>query len=138
MDADTYYMEDTIHEAGLFIRRNIQQLELNDPNWMISNIGNMPLDVRIVECPQKTGQVKVAAEALAKLTEEELQNTVVILADETLISALVQNIPANVKQANITLGLPLTQTPVKSWVETIFRIQENKKDSKHQPFTTPI
>ena len=130
VDADAYFMEDTIHEAGLFIRRNIQHLELNDPNWIISNIGNKPLDVRIVECPQKTGQVKVAAAALAQLTEEELQSTAVILADETLISALVQNIPANVKQANITLGLPLTQTPVKSWVEAIFRIQENKKRFK--------
>lgn len=130
IDADAYYVQDNIHEAGMFIRKSIQSLELNNPSWINNSVADKPLELRIVECPQKTGQVKVAADELASLTPEEIENTAVVLADESLISALVQNIPSNVGQANITLGLPLTQTPIKSWVETIFRLQENKKRFK--------
>ena len=130
IDADDYYLNDNIHEAGTFIRKSIQALELKNPNWTGNKISSSPMNLRIVECPQKTGQVKVAASELASLSKEELDRTAIILADETLISALVQNIPSHVEQANITLGLPLTHTPIRSWVETIFRIQENKKRFK--------
>jgi len=130
VDADVYYTEDKIHEAGMFIRKSLESLAINEPAWIGDTIRHKPMTLRIVECPQKTGQVKVAAAELLAMSSEEIEKTAIILADETLISALVQNIPANVGQANITLGLPLTQTPVKSWVETIFRIQENKKRFK--------
>jgi hypothetical protein len=59
-----------------------------------------------------------------------LDSTLVLLADETLISSMVKNIPISVGKANITLGLPLSQTPIKTWVELIFDIQENKSRFK--------
>ena len=43
---------------------------------------------------------------------------------------MVKNIPVSVGKANITLGLPLSQTPIKTWVELIFDIQENKSRFK--------
>src|SRR5690606_16189842 len=54
------------------------------------------------------------------------------LADENLIVSVLNNIPENLKKVNITLGLPLKNSPVKSWVELIFKIQERLSRNNNQ------
>ena len=130
VDADIYYYENKIHEAGAFIRKNLDFLEIGKPEIIGDHLRDKNLVLNVVECAQHTGQVKVAATELSKLSPAELDSTLVLLADETLISSMVKNIPVSVGKANITLGLPLSQTPIKTWVELIFDIQENKSRFK--------
>ncbi len=127
IDADSYYLLNDQHEAGSFLRNNLSFLEINHPQFVQKSLETNSLDVTVIECSQHTGQIKVAATELAKLSPAELDETLVLLADESLIHSLVKNIPSSVGKANITLGLPLQQTPVKSWVDLLFTIQENKK-----------
>jgi CRISPR/Cas system-associated exonuclease Cas4 (RecB family) len=127
IDADLYYLENEQHEAGAFLRDDLAYLERKNANFIQDTIRHSPIEFTVIECSQHTGQIKVAATELAKLSPAELDETLVLLADETLIHSLVKNIPINVGKANITLGLPLQQTPVKSWVDLLFTIQENKK-----------
>lgn len=130
IDADTYYLENEHHEAGSFLRNDLAFLEMKKADFVTDKLINKPLDFTVIECSQHTGQVKVAATELAKLSPSELDETLILLADESLIHSLVKNIPAQVGKANITLGLPLQQTPIKSWVELLFTIQENKRRFK--------
>lgn len=132
VNADKYYLENNIHEAGSFLRKNISFLEIKDPGFISENLGKKDISIDFIECAQHTGQVKVAATELAKLSPSEINETLVLLADESLIGAMVKNIPSSVGKANITLGLPLSQTPIKSWVELIFDIQENKQRFKSE------
>jgi RecB family exonuclease len=134
INADTYYLENQIHEAGAFLRKNISFLEIKEPLFISDELSQKELNIQVVECAQHTGQVKVAATELEKLSQDEINETLVLLSDESLIGAMVKNIPAHVGKANITLGLPLSQTPVKSWVELIFDIQENKIRFKTDAF----
>lgn len=126
IDADHYYFDNPIHEAGYFIRKNLKLLEINKADFIKNNLLTKSLEINVIECAQHTGQVKVAATELSKLNPTELESTLVLLADETLISSMVKNIPLSVGKANITLGLPLNQTPIKTLVDLIFDIQENK------------
>ena len=132
VDVDDFYFKNQAHEAGTFIRKNLQTLEIQKPTFVQNELLEKELAIDIVECAQHTGQVKVAATELAKLSQVEINKTLILLADESLISSMVKNIPANVGKANITLGLPLNQTPVKTWVELLFEIQENKGRFKTQ------
>jgi hypothetical protein len=132
IDVDENYFKNQAHEAGSFIRKDLQFLEIQKPTFVQQELNHKQLEIEVVECAQHTGQVKVAATELAKLSPDEINNTLVLLADESLISSMVKNIPANVGKANITLGLPLNQTPVKTWVELLFEIQENKGRFKTQ------
>jgi RecB family exonuclease len=134
VNADKYYLENPIHEAGAFHRKNLDFLEINDPVFVSDELSHKELNIQVVECAQHTGQVKVAATELEKLSPDEINETLVLLSDESLIGAMVKNIPASVGKANITLGLPLSQTPIKSWVELIFDIQENKNRFKTDAF----
>lgn len=130
IDADRYYFHNEHHEAGSFLRNDLAFLGLKNADFVAVELQHKKLDITVVECAQHTGQIKVAATEIAKLSPEELDETLVLLADESLIHSLVKNIPAQVGKANITLGLPLQQTPIKSWIDLLFTIQENKRRFK--------
>ncbi len=123
-DADNYYLKDSNHEAGQFIRRFTDFLgkkELPEvQNSLLSSAKNMEL----ISCSQLTGQVKVVSTLLENKSEAELNETLVLLADESLILPLIQNIPKSVSKANITIGLPLKSSALSTWVDLIFQIQE--------------
>jgi len=130
IDSDVYYLSNPTHEAGLFQRKNNKAFGINKPEFVRSELSTKPLKIDLIQCAQLTGQVKIAATELAKISPAAMEDTLVLLADETLISALVKNLPLSIGKANITLGLPLNQTPIKSWIEIIFDIQENKSRFK--------
>ena len=126
IDADEYYLSNSLHEAGYFLRKNLDFLSINSPEFILKTLANKAVKIDAIACAQSTGQVKLAATELANRSYEALQNTLVLLADESLIVPLMQNIPASVKEANITVGLPLKQTSIKSLLDVLFSIQENK------------
>ena len=130
IDADRFYFNKKSHEAGAFLRDISSYLNQPKMERIIDVLGSKPLDVEVIECVQNTGQVKVAASKLEKLSQEELNDTLLLLADETLISAMVKNLPKSIGKANISLGLPIRNTFVKTWVDLIFAIQENKSRFK--------
>ena len=49
---------------------------------------------------------------------------------EILIASILKNLPKKIGKANITLGLPIRNTALRTWVDLIFSIQENKKRFK--------
>lgn len=126
IDADRYYLDQDMHEAGSFLRKFMHELEVKELPFITDGLLNQPKTIKIIECAQYTGQVKIAASILSELSAEELNETLVLLGDEGLVIPMLRNIPKIVGKANITLGLPLKSTPAKSWVELLFRIQENK------------
>lgn len=126
IDADVYYLNDSNHEAGRFIRDLIKVLDKKKLDFTEDTLCNRELNIDLVECAQNTGQVKVAATKLASLSPKELDATLLLLADESLIISMMKNLPAMIGKANITLGLPIRNTAIKTWVDLIFSIQENK------------
>ncbi|MEJ6590215.1 MAG: PD-(D/E)XK nuclease family protein [Crocinitomicaceae bacterium] len=125
-DADLFYINDNLHEAGGFLRKNHEFLESPYKPDPIHVLLNKSLNAKVIECAQHIGQVKVAANELSKLNPSEISSTLVLLCDEALIGSMIHHIPDNVIKTNLTLGLPLTQTSVKSWIDILFQIQENK------------
>jgi len=106
VDADRFYLDNPLHEAGAFIRQNLTYFNVKQTPFVVDRIAKTPLNIRVVACSQVTGQVKLAATELAKKSLNELNETLVLLADESLIVPLMKNIPASVLRANITIGLP--------------------------------
>jgi len=126
INADDWYYADKDHEAGRFLRDLSTALDGRKLDFVQDELAGKAMRIEMISCAQKTGQAKVAATILEKLTKEELDETVLLLADESLIGAVIKNLPASIGKANITLGLPIRNTAVKTWVDLLFNIQENK------------
>ncbi|MBI1836355.1 MAG: hypothetical protein HYR91_03720 [Flavobacteriia bacterium] len=132
INADKFYLESESHEAGRFLRDLKHQLDDKKLAYVEDVLTKEPKEIEIIECAQFTGQVKVAGTILDQMDESTIQNTLVLLADESLIVPLLKTLPHKIGKANITLGLPLKNTSLRSWVDLIFSIQENKRRFKSE------
>ena len=126
IDSDQFYLGNKFHEAGHFQRKNLQFFDQKEPENLRNALQTASYKVKVIECAQHIGQVKVLATELLENPVADWSEVLVLLADEDLVHAAIRNIPKIVGQANITLGLPLDQTPVRTWVDLCFQLQENQ------------
>ena len=112
IDTDSYYYDNKFHEAGHFQRKNSEFFKLKPPAQRSNALLQEAYNVKVIECAQHIGQVKVLATELLENPVTDWSEVLVLLADESLVHAAIRNIPKTVGQANITLGLPLDQTPI--------------------------
>ncbi|HEX5151712.1 MAG TPA: PD-(D/E)XK nuclease family protein [Parafilimonas sp.] len=113
-DADAYYLNDELQEAGHFLRRNIQRLQLK--NEFASPVDLMKAashTVNVYKVQGQSAQAKILNHILEKdyTQTQEVDATAVILADETLLLPALQTIPSQVDDKaihlNVTMGFPL-------------------------------
>lgn len=127
-DADAHYVDDTLHEAGLFIRRNKERYQL------INALGEFPDTLRHAHTPVRVfaspGQA-VQAKAVSELLQQEPANgktTAIILADESLLIPVLQSLPSS-ETVNITMGFPLTQSTLYSLLD-IYLVYQTERQTE--------
>jgi CRISPR/Cas system-associated exonuclease Cas4 (RecB family) len=133
-DYDTAYIENETFEAGLFLRENIknfkQPLSFNSQSIFTNLSGNK--NIEVISVPSDVGQAKFISQKLQK-NQESLSdmpdNTAIILADEHLLIPVVHSIPDHIEKVNITMGYPVINTPIYSFLEHIIELQKNSKTS---------
>jgi len=124
LEGDDFFVNDELHEAGMFLR----DLKLQIPESILCSENRLLTEKKsfeIISCSQPTSQVKAGMTILKSLSEDEMKNTLLLLADESLIVPAIKHIPADVGEANITLGLPLKNTLLRTWIDLLFDIQDN-------------
>lgn len=57
-------------------------------------------------------------------------NTAILLADETQLTSVLQNIPAYVRELNVTMGYPLNMSPIANLIENIAVLQTESSSGK--------
>ena len=93
-------------------------------------------DIELVAIPSNIGQTKYAGEIINDLLQEnpnlDFANTVVVLPDEKLLMPMLYSIPSSVESVNITMGYPLSETPLYSLFKAIFEMLiKAKKDESN-------
>ncbi|WP_207424532.1 PD-(D/E)XK nuclease family protein [Desertivirga brevis] len=137
-DADSYYLDDQLQEAGLFIRRNLAVTGLvNALGESPSFIKREGKRVQVIQVHGHAAQAKAISqfenikEYLAEANDPE--KTAIIIADESLLLPVLQTIPADTAKVNVTMGFPLAQSTVFGLIDLWLSIQEQvhreRKDS---------
>jgi hypothetical protein len=128
-DAEKYYTDNKIQEAGLFIRKYRAEWELKEFNWLEDHYANDTKEITITGVPLHVGQAEYAGQLLSEMTDNyaNSENTALVLADENLLIPLLYSIPENVKDINITMGYPLSNSSMHSLLLTIFTLLENSQ-----------
>ncbi|MCL6267340.1 PD-(D/E)XK nuclease family protein [Flagellimonas myxillae] len=119
-DIDSYFLEDTIHDAGLFIRGYKQHWGYyqDQPLRGIQDNFLGPKNISITGVPKSISQAQYIGNLLSQIHMDStvgLQNTALVLADETLLNPTLQAIPSAIQQVNITMGQPLNKTVLYSF-----------------------
>lgn len=130
-DTDTYFFADKKHSASLFLRKYASEWEYYKKNPFISISDNFQKDKKFtfVEVQKNIGQAKYVGELLSKLSEEELNKTAIVLADEKLLIPLLHSLPTNCTTVNITMGVTLKSFPVTTFFELLLSLHVRQKNA---------
>jgi CRISPR/Cas system-associated exonuclease Cas4 (RecB family) len=130
-DADDYYLKDLNHEAGKFLRKNLDrfpQALANSAQFQVQS----PKQVNIYGVSGFQKQVKIAAEILKKSTSK---NVVWMLPDPAMLLPAMYSLPENQEQVNITMGMSLRDTILPAFVESYLSLRRTlRTDSKGETY----
>ncbi len=92
--------------------------------------------------PSTTNQINVACSILKSNPSLLTPNsTAILLADESLMPSLIQQLPNNIEKINITMGYPLSITPIATLINHILTLQTeltNNRENITQFYYKPI
>lgn len=126
-DLDKYYYEDEMQEAGLFARQFFSKHENLKPYNIENNFIEAEKIINIIGVPGSS----IQANALQlKLNEDievnkNIKNEVVVLSDETLLIPVLNSIPKNYKDINVTMGYPYSETYINQFIQQLFTFQNS-------------
>ena len=116
-----------VHEAGEFILRNLKLFPNQLPETAFDALRH-PKKVRFISAPTENAQARYLPEWVRTVmkndaeTSKEKENAIV-LCNETLLLPVLHSIPPGVENVNITMGFPLAQTPVYSYISALMELQ---------------
>ena len=129
-DYDSYYVGNKDHEAGEFLRDNINAYPaaatISNDNFEAAN-----KRFRSIACVSNIVQCKYVAKVLEELPKEELdKRTAIVLTDENMLIPLLHSLPESVPMVNITMGYPLKNTLVYTFIERLMELQSHSRETK--------
>ena len=144
-DADEYYYNNPNHEAGEFLRTQRDKWKEIDFDGVGNYYNEEKKSFNVIACPKNISQAKVASDILSNLSPADVaeSNTAIVLSDEGLLYPVLNHLPGNVKDINITMGSPLKNTPLYSFLDGIFEMQlyshvKEEKDFYYKNFLRVI
>ena len=130
-DYDRFYISS--HEAGYFIRRNLQRYGNAIEASLFDNF-QQPKQVTMAVASSENIQARYVAPWLAEnLTERENQ-TAIILANEQLLQPVLHSLPSSLEAVNVTMGFPLADTPVYGFICALMTLQTEGYDTLRRRF----
>ena len=133
-DYDEFYMNKTHHEAGVFIKQNLMEfpspLDASCFNHLYS-----PKEIHYISSPTENAQARYLPQWIRKNLTDNEKETAIVLCNESLLQPVLHSLPDKVKHVNITMGFPLSQTPVYSFITTLLDMQilgYNPKTGRYQ------
>lgn len=128
-DIDQYFLENPYHEAGFYIRKHIKEWPYYKEHSIqgVSHHFTEEKKIKLYGAPKNVSQAYLIGQLLQGFTQKELQNTAVVLGDETLLNPVLHALPSHTP-ANITMGYPLHATPMASLINALFVLQSDYRE----------
>lgn len=124
------------NSAGFFMRDNLKQFGNDMPDdWSYNTNLSGPAGIinrSVIEASSNMAQVKAVSGLLKRLKDlnpQSAHHTAVVLADESLLLPLLTSLPDDIGDINITMGYPLKQTVVYSFIRLLLDLQRSSKES---------
>lgn len=127
-DYDIFYTQQAAykHEAGEFINRNLLVFH-NELPASYFDAFRKPKKIRYISASTENAQARFLPEWIRNTfvpnNEAKEKENAVVLCNEALLLPVLHSIPQEVKNVNITMGFPLAQTPVFSFINAVIELQ---------------
>ena len=136
-DYDSYYVENPEHEAGVFMRQNLKDFPCALGKEHYNNLRHLQ-DITFISCNTDNAAARYAHQWLAGSHDPIANHNSVVLCNENLLQPVLHSLPQQVGKVNITMGFPLTDAPIYSFVMALLALQTDGFDATQQRFRHPF
>ncbi|MCI0474296.1 MAG: PD-(D/E)XK nuclease family protein, partial [Ignavibacteria bacterium] len=130
-------------EAGKFLRKNFKTF---GPGLIppADSLAFEPKNITVTGAPLTAGMVKAFGNELKKFVSSGgfvPEKTVVVLPDENTLLPVLYSLADEIKDINVSIGLPFRATPFYNFISRLRKLQNGKKPEKgkfrfyHKDFT---
>ena len=107
-DIDHKHIKSEYNNANFFIDSYLKNwtYHKNNKAHIISEEYSDKKSISVIGTPKNIGQVKYVGEIISKMDNSQINNTAVILSDEKLLIPMINSLPKNVVDVNVTMGFP--------------------------------
>jgi hypothetical protein len=131
-DIDAVFLKDEFHDAGLFLRRiknSWKHFETHPFNWITDAFSN-DKKIEVIGTPKSIGQAKIAGKIIEKIVFENksLENTALVLSEENILIPILNALPIEVENLNITMGYPSKNNPAQILIYKLFQLHLNAQN----------
>ena len=130
-DADQTFLNDSYHDAGLFVRRfksTWKQYKSNPFEWIVDDFSQSK-NIQVIGTPKTIGQAKIAGSIIENIITENpnttLDKVAVVLGEENLLVPLLYSLPSTVGALNITMGYSSKNNPAQILIAKLFKMHTN-------------
>lgn len=110
-DYHSPWLQDEENRASLFMKDNLSRFRSHyDISAQLPDFGKK--DITLISIPSTVGETHEVHRILKDIYPFELTRTAVVLPDERMLLPMLTAIPEEVDKVNVTMGYPLSATPV--------------------------
>ncbi len=135
-DGDDYYFSNEVQESGLFLRQHAEHFP---------GVGNYkehfalePKTLHIINSPENVLQAKATGHIIDEIVrkygttegekfDKHLEDTAIVLADESLLLPVLNSLPESIHSTNVTMGYPYTLSDTHNLVTKILALYSRKR-----------
>lgn len=138
-DVDAVFLQDSHHDAGLFIRRfkkEWKQYTTQPFEWIVNEFSNAK-QIHIIGTPKTIGQAKIAGKIVENIQAdgESLDKTALVLGEENLLIPALYALPDSVESLNITMGYSSKNNPAQILISKLFKLHANALQRSETSYT---
>lgn len=129
-DIDSYFLKNTYHEAGYYIRKHhkewpqFKDKTIEDAIQGISNNYTQNKKIQLYGVPKSVSQAHLIGQILSEMNKDTLQKTAVVLGNESLLKPLIHCLPEH-SPANITMGASLSECSMAHFFAALYELQSS-------------
>ncbi len=93
--------------------------------------------IEVIGVPSVSGQIKIVSDIVSSLlpdggNDNTLLSTAIVLPEENLCLPMINSMPVNIKEVNVTMGFQLRNTSVASLVASVVSMQMRARRSRYE------
>ncbi|MBQ8021122.1 MAG: PD-(D/E)XK nuclease family protein [Bacteroidales bacterium] len=121
-------IRDPHNRSSFFMARNVSDFPMD---WSLEKEETLP-DFRVISVPSSVGQAKQLPSILAETGAG--MDCAVVLPDETLLMPVLNSIPEDVPDINVTMGFPMTGSEIWSLMDEAAVMQLHLREREGETY----
>jgi len=122
-DYDISYMQFKEHEAGRFMRQNLEQFPNELDKSLFDNFNTRSRQIRFIASSSENAQARYLPDWINTLGSDlRPEETAVVLCNEQLLLPVLHSVPDSIRELNVTMGFPLNQAPISNLIIRICQL----------------